>query len=193
MRTEDFLIQLNNIRQNSECMSEKPDYSFIHGIRSGDSFKPIRSYTASILLYPDCDEHFKAMQDIINKSYNYCGILHNRDKKVNEENLLDIELNDFDNLELSIPVDEDKLSIKKKHCHFVLNFVDARTNTAVAKELGISSRFVLMFSNLKSTLLYLIHRDYQDKYQYSYSDTIGTLSYKLQSYAALYDRDDSEV
>ena len=191
MSEDELLEKIIDIRSNTECMSEKPDYSWVHGCIVNGSFRPYRCYTSSILLYPDCDEHFNAIQLILNRKYNFGMIIHDKDKKIELiDDLLDDE---FVKIENNIPIDDNKLSIKKKHVHVVTHHCNARTNTSIAKELGISSRFVLMFSSLPATLLYLIHRDYQDKYQYPASDVVGTLAYKLQSLCELYDRDDNEI
>ena len=107
-----------------------------------------------ILLYPDNKDHMKALE-IIKKTYDFAGILHNKDVDENGE-------------------------LKKEHIHIVLNVgKNARWNTAIADELGIDARFVEKCGKIDRALEYLIHYNDIGKYQYDISEVFGNLKVRL--------------
>lgn len=198
MTSQSILRKLETIRSKNECDSgeEGIDLSYVHGTLKKGKFEPYRHYTASVLLYPTNDKHYEIIKEVIlNKRYNYAIIIHDHDLKENKTqapNKDDEEL-DFDDLESLVDDDDNKSNLKKVHAHLIISYSNSRTNTAVAKELKLASRYVRMYSKLSSSLLYLIHRDYQEKYQYSVEDVCGTLTPKLGCLDAFYDRDESDV
>lgn len=126
-----------------------------------------------LLLYPDNADHMKSLE-LIKRLYNeYAFILHNKDEY--------LESQEVDSLE----VDEllDNHILKKEHYHIVLKFKNARFRSAVAKELDLDMRFIRT-CNLDGSLLYLVHFDDEDKFQYSVDDVQGTLKLRLQKLIA---------
>lgn len=174
---------------------EELDLSFKHGRMTEKGFEMYRHYTASILFYPQNKTHFAMIENVLSKNYNFGVIIHNHDLKENNnsDKFMDEDEEDFDDLENSVPDDDDKLSFKKTHGHLILHFANTRTNTAVAKDLKISSRYVRVYSKLSSSILYLIHRDYQNKYQYCVDDVCGPLSCQLGKLDVLYARDECDI
>ena len=97
-------------------------------------------------------------------------ILHDSDKKEKEES----------EFEFADDEDEDDTSpFKKSHVHVVLYFHEAKTNTSVSKMLHVSSNYCKMFNDLGSRILYLIHKDNLDKFQYNPDKVFGPLKVKL--------------
>ena len=114
---------------------------------------PYRSPNFALLLYPDDITHKNAL-DIIKGSYDYTYILHDRDIDENGE-------------------------IKKPHWHVILRFSNARWNTALVKELGITDNYIRPVKNFKNALLYLIHYNDLDKFQYEVEEVKGTFKNRL--------------
>lgn len=56
---------------------------------------------------------------------------------------------------------------KKEHYHCILSFENQKTKSALAKQLGIPEMFVKPVKNMRSMCRYLIHKDDEEKYQYS--------------------------
>ena len=75
-----------------------------------------RSRVHMILLYTDNESHIKAYE-IIQKSYDYLSILHNKDFTEDGE-------------------------LKKEHIHVVVRFNQPRWSSAICKELNIDERFI---------------------------------------------------
>ena len=113
-----------------------------------------RSRTHLLELYPDNNSHVNAL-DKIKQSYDYAYILH--DKDCNEDGV-----------------------IKKPHWHVVLRFNNQTWKSALAKELEIEERFIEEPRNFDNTLLYLIHFNDSDKYQYDINEVKGTLKKRLR-------------
>lgn len=107
-----------------------------------------------LLLYPNEDSTHKKAIDIIEKEYDYALITHDSD--INENNKL-----------------------KKEHTHIVLRFNNAIWNTALAKDLGITENYIEKCRNLDKALMYLIHFNDIDKFQYDFEQVKGTLKGKL--------------
>ena len=122
-----------------------------------------------LLLYPDNEKHIKALDTVIRLYSDYAFILHNKDEYLENQ---DIECVEIDEL-------LDSHILKKEHYHVVIKFQNARYRSSVAKELEIEERFVRT-ANLDASLLYLIHFDDEDKFQYSLDDVQGNLKLRLQ-------------
>jgi hypothetical protein len=112
-----------------------------------------RSRNFCILLYPDNQEHSNALEYIKN-NYDYAYILHDKDVT-------------------------DTGEIKKSHIHVVLTCVNAKWNTALADEIGLTSNFIQSCRNYDNALGYLIHFADDSKHQYSIDEVQGTLKNKL--------------
>lgn len=121
-----------------------------------------RSAKMRLLLYPDNDEHVKALETI-KENYEYAYILH-----------------------------EPEEDTKKPHWHVVLRFKNAQWNTSIAKNLGITPNFILNCSNLEKALQYLIHYNDTDKKQYDISCVVGPLVDRLKISINKKDRTEDE-
>lgn len=128
--------------------------------------KKFRSRCFTLLLYPDNQDHVKALEKI-QKGYEYIYILHDKDTNLDGE-------------------------IKKKHWHVVIRVGNnARWNTAIASELGIQTNFIQDVKNLDRMLQYLIHYNEPDKTQYPIEECKGSLVKRLE--LSLSKGDKSEV
>ena len=81
-----------------------------------------RARVHMILLYPDNVEHRDAFQKIA-KSYDYAGIIHDKDTWTEEDEKKNPE--------------HKQGELKKEHIHIVLRTPNATWNTALCKELGM--------------------------------------------------------
>lgn len=125
-----------------------------------------RNRTIGLLLYPEDLTHVQAL-DKIKASYDYIGILHDKD------------------------CDEDGV-IKKAHWHIILRFPQAKWNTAVCKELGIESNYTEELRSFNNAMMYLIHANDPDKYQYDISEVFGTFKDKLKEIMNSQDKSEGE-
>lgn len=114
----------------------------------------IRNRNFCLMLYPGEDETHRKALEIIRKNYDYACIVHDSDPNENGE-------------------------IKKEHTHVVLRFKNAIWNTALAKDLEITDNYIEKCRNLDKALMYLIHYNDIDKYQYEFELVEGTLKDKL--------------
>lgn len=113
-----------------------------------------RNRNWTLLLYPQEDETHSEVIEYIKKNYEYAMINHNKD--VNEDG-----------------------ELKKEHIHLVFRTgQNARWRSAVAEELGLNLAYI-EGCNLNKQLLYLIHKENPDKYQYSIDEVQGNLKNKL--------------
>lgn len=113
-----------------------------------------RARNFNLILYEEDETHKKAIE-YIKKNYDFAMILHDRD------------------------VDNITGEIKKPHYHFVIRFQNARWNTSLAEDLGITPNYIEESRSLKRSLLYLIHYYDEDKYQYSLEYIEGSLKGRL--------------
>lgn len=118
----------------------------------------IRSRNWNILLYKDDPTHWSALAQIMDGSYSFCGILHDRDFWIDGES--DVH---------------SAGELKKEHYHIVLTFPNARYRSAVANELGIKENYIEACQNRSASIMYLIHDGYPDKVQYDKSEVFGPL------------------
>ena len=120
----------------------------------------------SLLLYPDNEKHVEALE-IIKKSYDYAGILHDRDffteedEKKNPEHIAG--------------------TLKKPHWHIIIRVSGKNPvwSSALCKELNIDERFCEKPRSFENALMYLIHYNDIDKAQYDVSDVFGPIKSKL--------------
>ncbi len=126
-----------------------------------------------LLLYPDDALHMRSF-DLIKRLYDdYAFILHNKDEYLESYEVECLELDEL----------MDNHVLKKEHYHVVIKFPNARFRSAVAKELELDERFIRT-CNLDGSLLYLVHFDDEDKFQYSVDDVQGNLKLRLQKLIA---------
>lgn len=108
----------------------------------------------TLVLYPQEDETHKNALEYIEKTYEYAKIIH--DKDVDEQG-----------------------EIIKEHTHVVMTTGNnPRWRSAVAEELGISLSKIEGCNQTKQ-LLYLIHKENPDKWQYKIDEVEGNLKNKL--------------
>lgn len=101
-----------------------------------------------LLLYPDNENHAKAIEYIKN-NYDYVYIMHDKDTDKNGD-------------------------LKKIHIHCIINFNNPKWNSAIAKELNIEERFIEQIKEEQKIYMYLIHQNQNGKYKYEIKDCIGT-------------------
>lgn len=116
---------------------------------SNDKF---RGRNIGLLLYPDDKSHMQALETI-KTEYEHAYILHDKD------------------------CDDDGV-LKKAHYHVIVNFKQARWNTALAKELDIKTNYMQQIKNNDAMMEYLIHLNDEDKHQYDVSEIKGTMKQK---------------
>ncbi len=113
------------------------------------------------------------------KSRNYCAVLYPQEDNTHA-NALEYISSHFQSCYITHDRDTDEDGeIKKAHVHAVMTFKNARYQKSVASELGIEANYLEKVSNLDSYLLYLVHYDEPDKFQYSIDDVKGALKGKL--------------
>lgn len=113
-----------------------------------------RSRVHMLLLYPDNEQHVKALE-IITQSYDNAYILH--DKDVNEDG-----------------------EIKKAHWHVIIRTSNPTWSSAICKELSIEEKFIEQVKKFDNALQYLIHYNDTDKAQYSQEEVKGNLKSRLK-------------
>ena len=136
-----------------------------------------RSRVHLILLYPDNSDHLEVL-DKITKSYDYAGIVHNRDVWSEEDEKLN-------------PLHKAG-ELKKEHIHIVLRTQNAVWNTALCKDLGLEDKFCEQVKNIDRSLQYLLHYNEPDKTQYSLDDVFGGLRTKLSESIAKNEKSEGE-
>lgn len=136
-----------------------------------------RSRVHLILLYPDNSNHLEVL-DKITKSYDYAGIIHNRDVWTEED----------EKQNSSHKAGE----LKKEHIHIVLRTQNAVWNTALCKDLGLEDKFCEQVKSIDRSLQYLLHYNEPDKTQYSIDDVFGGLRTKLSESIAKNEKSESE-
>ena len=124
-----------------------------------------RARVHMILLYTDNEAHISAL-DKISKSYDYAGIIHDKDTWTEEDEKKNPE--------------HKQGELKKEHIHIVLRTPNATWNTALCKELGIEEKFCEQAKNIDNALQYLVHYNDTDKTLYSIDDVFGPMRTKLK-------------
>lgn len=126
-----------------------------------------------LLLYPDNEEHMRALEYVKRLYSDYAYILHNKDEYLEPQEVECLEIDEL----------LDNHVLKKEHYHVVIKFANARYRSAVAKELEIQEKFIRTCS-LDGALLYLVHFDDEDKFQYPLDEVCGSLKLRLQKLIA---------
>lgn len=122
--------------------------------------KKYRSRAFFLLLYPDNKDHVKVFEHI-SKTYEYVAIKHDKDE-----------------------ADQGGGEVKKEHWHVYLRFKNAKWNTSLCDEMGLSARFVEDVRSEKAALEYLLHANEETKHRYQIADLLGskTLIKRLETY-----------
>lgn len=120
-----------------------------------------RSRCFNMLLYPDCVEHVKALEQI-RESYNYVAILHNRDvwtasdPAVQEGQYVEGE-------------------VKKAHYHVIVKFKNAVWASSLCESLNLTLRQFEKTGDFDRSARYLVHADSSDKAEYEVDELEGNL------------------
>ena len=83
-------------------------------------------------------------------------------------------------------------NLKKAHTHLVIRFNNPVWNSALAKDLGIEINYIQKCRSLERSLLYLVHYNEPDKFQYDTRKVQGSLKQKLLNYIKNSGKDESE-
>ena len=126
-----------------------------------------RSRKFCVLLYPNEDQTHKKAYDFIKLNYDYASIEHNKDKNEQGE-------------------------IKKSHTHIVISFPNAKWNTALSEELGITPNYIEKCRSLDNALEYLIHYNDDTKEQYDIEEVQGNLKSQLKKIMSVDGKDENE-
>ena len=118
----------------------------------------LRKRNWTMLLYPEDPTHAAAIETLEQGGFKYAAILHDKDQYQEGES-----------------PDHEAGETKKAHWHVVLKFAQAVWNTSLAKQLGIAENYIQPCSNLDGALLYLVHSQNEDKYQYEVEAVFGPL------------------
>lgn len=116
----------------------------------------IRSRCFHLVLYKEDLEQLRVI-DTIEQHYNYACILHDKDYSDKTGELL------------------------KEHYHYILYFDNARTIKVLSEELQLKPNYIRT-EELRKGLLYLIHYNHKDKYQYTVDEVEGPLKERLLNY-----------
>lgn len=127
-------------------------------ITSSEEIEEKRYRHFMLLLYPE-DDYFKdVLQDIKGSFKNYAYIKH-------------------------VPEEEEK----KEHMHLILSLDNPRSESSLAKRLGIPKRLIKHIKSLRGSCRYLIHKDDEDKFQYNLDQVVVSNSFKSAYYKAFDD------
>lgn len=121
----------------------------------GKKMEKFRSRKFCMLLYPFEDATHKKAIDYIKLNYDYALIEHDQDLNESGET-------------------------KKSHTHIVVSFANAKWNTAIADELGITLNYIEKCRDMDKALEYLIHYNDDTKHQYDIEEVRGNLKSKLK-------------
>lgn len=111
-------------------------------------WKKERSRLWNVLLYPDDESHVTALS-FIRATYHYVAICHDKD------------------------VCPETGELKKPHYHVIIKFCQARWNSSIADELGITPNYMQKTGSWDNSARYLLHDGVDEKYQYDKSELEG--------------------
>lgn len=120
-----------------------------------------KSRLFTFILYPTDETHIKALEYIKKEYKQFAYILHDKDVIKNDNG------------------EEEK---KLPHYHVVVKFPNPRYINGICNELGITNNYCHIHNNIKNALLYLIHYNNKDKYEYDMKDVKGSLYSSLEKY-----------
>lgn len=193
MEFKDFYAKFISFQNPERITDELPNFSYRQiNKQTGEA---IRGRVVELLLYPDDLTHCRALKMVNELGFHYGANIHDRDLK--EDSLLMEELEDEEQkLQFAFENQSDDGLHKKAHCHCVIYFSDAKTNTAVAKYFHISSNTVRVYTGpdaLDRRVRYLIHLGENTKYQYDESGCTGDLTRELKNLGMELARSDSTL
>lgn len=118
--------------------------------------KNIRSLYWGLILYDDSENlNFNDKIITIAQNYDFVYIKHDKDTDTNG-NLI------------------------KVHYHIILKFNNYKWLKSLSDELNIPMNYFEKINSLNNMLVYLIHYNNADKYQYSVNEVLGTSSLKIK-------------
>lgn len=101
------------------------------------------------ILYPDNPKHLDIMNTL--PMYRYISIFHDR----------------------GLENDDDAGQDRKKHYHVLIRFENKRSKEKLVNDLGIEENLVRVCGNPDGYMLYMLHKGYEGKEQYSVNELIG--------------------
>ena len=110
------------------------------------------------ILYPEWENYEEILQDIKGNFKNWAYITH---KPEAEE--------------------------KKEHTHLILSLDNARTIESICKRLGVPTLLCQRVRELRGACRYLVHKDNEEKIQYSLDEVIVSKSFSSTYYGAFDD------
>lgn len=118
--------------------------------------KNVRSLYWGLILYDDSENlNFNDKIITIAQNYDYVYIKHDKDIDSNG-------------------------NLKKIHYHIILKFNNYKWLKSLSDELNIPMNYFEKINSLNNMLVYLIHYNNADKYQYSLNEVIGTSNLKIK-------------
>lgn len=118
-----------------------------------------QSRSMFLVLYPESQQNI--IDNLLNSSIDYCGILHDKDMT-------------------------DSGEIKKPHYHFLLQFDNPKLASTVCRQLGFEFNknkdgtgippYIEPCRKFKDCAKYLVHKGEEDKYQYEKECLFGSLT-----------------
>ena len=126
-----------------------------------------RSRKFCLLLYPLEDVTHKNALEYIKSNFDCAYITHDKDLTSEGE-------------------------IKKSHVHVVISFSNAKWNTSVCDEIGITTNYMQKCKDFEKALDYLIHFNDDSKHQYDISEVHGNLKSRLVQIINNSDKTESE-
>ena len=124
-----------------------------------------RSRNIQVCLYPDNENHMKALEDLQKQESNFAYILHDKDTWTTEDEKKNPE--------------HKAGELKKAHYHVILKYKNAVFASALSKKYNLESHLIDPVNEPDNYLMYLIHYNAPDKYQYSVDDVKGPLKARL--------------
>lgn len=131
----------------------------------------LRNRNWMLLLYPEDPTHADAITKLEECGYQYAAIRHDKDVWTED----DPEFN---------PEKHEAGATKKTHVHVVLKFPNPVWNTSLSKQLGVKINYFRECKNFDDRLLYLVHLNHPDKYQYDSEEVFGPLKPALEKLLA---------
>lgn len=131
----------------------------------------VKTRAFTMVLYPYEDlNHFAVMDKLESGKYLYCAINHDKDRWTEDD----------------MEKDSSHVAgeLKKNHTHVVLKFRNPRYKTAVASELGLEPNYIQECRNVKGALLYLVHENAPNMYQYDFEEVYGHNKHELNKLLA---------
>ena len=121
----------------------------------------VRSRCFNMLLYPDCEAHMQALEEI-RKSFTYVAIKHDRDEWCADD--------------ASVKEGQHEVGEKKKeHYHLIVKFKNAMWASSLVYQLGLTLQQFEKTGDFDRSARYLVHADNSDKAEYSVDELEGNL------------------